>query len=86
MDLSHVADDIKILRALDERGGSTTGQVSVEVFPDPGDGGRQRMSAHVRRRLAELQRQGFVRHLDDQKPVCWCRTAAGTNAINSGNA
>lgn len=72
----------KILTVLDERGGAKTGLVAKRVprsalnTNDP-----RRHTTTVRWFLLGLFGRGLVAHLDDQKPVCWVRTAAGTAAI-----
>jgi hypothetical protein len=71
--------DRKILAALDERGGSLTGDVAAAARPWGRD--RRVESAWTRERLVDLKKRGLVAELDDQKPVCWLRTAAGTEAL-----
>ncbi len=72
----------ELLTVLSEDGGFTTGRVS-ELAKNIGycaSNNRQRSSA-VRAWLVELRQQGMVDNLDDQKPVCWKRTPAGTAAL-----
>lgn len=72
--------DRRILAALSESGGSLTGQISPDcrIFRMLN---RRMESAWVRNHLLDLERGGLVRRLDDQKPVCWTRTLAGTAAM-----
>ena len=67
------------LAALTEDAGFTTGQVAKRV-PNGHHNGHIH-SAWVRGDLLEMEKLGLVRRLDDQKPGCWCRTAAGTAAL-----
>lgn len=62
----------KILAVLDENGGFTTGQVSRKVSLRVGCNQRQH-SAAVRSWLLQLQADGLVREMDDQKPTCWVK-------------
>ncbi len=64
-----------LLAVLTEVGGFTSGAVAKSI-PMAGETGMT-----VRPDLIELSRRGLVRLLDDQKPVCWCRTVAGTAAV-----
>lgn len=76
--------DRKILAVLDERGAFTSGQVSSAAFP--GARSRRQTSGAVRSWLDDLKRRGLVAKADDQKPVCWIRTPAGTVALSeNGN-
>jgi hypothetical protein len=71
-----------VLGALDEQGGFTTGRIAKCLPRSFAGPTRNRIfSKSVRRTLLALQDRGYVRTLDDQKPVCWCRTPAGTAAI-----
>lgn len=73
--------DQKILAALDERGGTLTGDVARQASPW---GHPQRIeSAWVRNHLLALQARGLVTQLDGQKPACWLRTPAGTAALTA---
>lgn len=70
-----------LLAVLDETAGFTTGQISRHgKFGYCSDNNRQRSGA-VRAWLIGLRRQGLVDFLDDQKPVCWKLTPAGTTAL-----
>lgn len=71
----------EILEALNESGGFTTGQVArhVTMF---GSNARQHIGA-VRSWLMGLKKRGLVDFLDDQKPVCWIRTATGSATLLS---
>lgn len=68
-----------ILELLSEDGGFVTGHIARNV-PMFGSNGHQQ-SGTVRSWLIDLKKRGLVRFLDDQKPVCWVRTAAGTAAL-----
>jgi hypothetical protein len=73
----------ELLTVLSEDGGFTTGRVS-ELAKNIGycaSNNRQRSGA-VRAWLMELKQQGLVDFLDDQKPVCWKRTPAGSRALD----
>lgn len=72
--------EIAILEALGEGSGFLTKRVVEKMDYHFSGNGRQRSGA-VRSWLMALQKQGFVKYLDDQKPVCWERTAAGTEAL-----
>lgn len=69
--------DKQILAALDTQGGFTTGQVAKKVLPRFGHNARTHSGA-VRSCLEALERQGVVARLDEQKPMFWIKTAAGT--------
>ena len=71
---------IEILSALDEHSGLLTRSVAqhVSLFSD---NARMRSGA-VRSWLNIMKKRGWVEFLDDQKPVCWKRTAVGTAAFN----
>lgn len=62
--------DKKILAALDEAGGLSTGAIASGIRPLFGHSSRTH-SAFIRRRLLALQKQDLVRPMDDLKPVCW---------------
>jgi len=70
-----------ILAVLSEDGGFTTNRVAVMAR---GNANLRHKSQMVRRELLELKRLGLVRELDDQKPVAWCRTYAGTVSLAQG--
>lgn len=74
---------IKLLRALAEVGGVTTGRLSELAWGARfiGRKGKRIQSAWARGDLLRLEGMGFVRRMDDLKPVCWIRTVAGTAAI-----
>lgn len=67
--------DRRILTALDEIGGTLTGEINKKI--NGVCDGRT-----LRPKLLDLEKQGLIRRLDDDKPVCWCRTLAGTDALN----
>lgn len=63
------------LLVLDTRSGMTAGSIAAEI----GMGCRpQRLAAPLR----DMERWGWVTRLDDERPVAWMRTAAGTEALN----
>ncbi|BBA45405.1 TPA: hypothetical protein ACK3Q6_005539 [Burkholderia cepacia] len=64
--------DQKILVVLDTVGGYTTSDVGDRVWPEFGVN-RRTASAAVRSRLLDLEAKGFVKRLDDEKPVCWVK-------------
>ena len=74
------ANDRQLLAVLDERGGSTTKLVTEQagLYLDASPQAKWRWT---RRRLLSLKKAGLVGVLDDQKPVCWLRTSAGTDAL-----
>lgn len=71
-----------LLEVLDEGCGLMTGQVSRRAKFSYGGNARMRSGA-VRSWLNNLKAEGLVDLLDDQKPVCWKRTPAGTRALNN---
>ena len=71
-----------ILDVLDEVGGFTTGQVSLRAKISYGVNNRRSRSLAIRTWLIGLMKDGYVELLDDQKPDCWKRTAAGTAALS----
>lgn len=62
--------DKKVLAALDGPGALLTRDVAARVSPMFGLNQYQHSGA-VRSFLLQLEKQGLVRRLDDQKPVCW---------------
>lgn len=74
-------NEYALLQAIDAHGGYTTADVSSRCGIRYAQDNRRLRSAAMRSWLMALKRQGFVRYLDDQKPVCWVRTEAGTAAI-----
>lgn len=62
--------DKKVLAALDGPGALLTRDVAARVRPMAGLNQHQHSGA-VRSWLLQLEKQGLVRRLDDQKPVCW---------------
>lgn len=71
----------ELLAVLTEQGGFTTGRVSKAAkISYCSDNARARSGA-VRAALDNLKVMGLVDFLDDQKPVCWVRTPAGTAAL-----
>ncbi|MGK2829182.1 hypothetical protein ACSI5F_03635 [Ralstonia pseudosolanacearum] len=53
-----------------ENGAFTTGAIAQQVTFFYGSN-RHQHSAYIRRLLLDLERRGFVRRLDDEKPVVW---------------
>lgn len=71
--------DRGILIALDEDGGFSVKHLANRV-------GRwslnnRRNSGVLANYLRDLERRGLVAKLDDQRPIAWKRTAAGTEAL-----
>lgn len=64
--------DDQILDFLDTDGGFTTAQVAKQLTPMFGLNNHQHSGA-TRSWLMQLEKQGKVRRLDDQKPVCWVK-------------
>ena len=75
--------EIPILKALNENGGFTTGYIAAS-FPSPfAHRSKREHSSDVRSWLLHMMGKGWVRPMDDQKPVCWTRTTAGTRAMKA---
>lgn len=72
--------EVKILATLDEQGGFLTRRVAEKIEPMFGHNNRTHSGA-VRSWLLDLKNKGLVAYLDNQKPVCWRRTPAGTAAL-----
>ena len=68
----------KVLAVLDQHGAMLTRDVAAEVRPMFGHNSRTH-SAAVRCWLLSLEKQGLVRRLDNQKPVCWLRAATAND-------
>lgn len=71
-----------LLSALSESGGSTTGMARIDSGAWEGED-TKKAAQEVRLMLLDLEKVGYVTKLDDQKPVCWLRTNAGTLALNT---
>jgi hypothetical protein len=71
-----------ILASLDEDDGWTTGQIAKKSKAFERLGGRI-ASSWVRNDLLKMKAAGLVREMDDQKPVCWVRTKAGTEVLTA---
>lgn len=68
-----------ILAALDDRVGTLTGDVTrAVVSSEKVQSNARAESAIVRSILLDMEKMGWVDRLDNQKPVCWIRTPAGT--------
>ena len=69
----------EILECLSETGGFLTRRVAqnVRFFGI----NKHQHSGAVRAWLMNLKKRGLVDYLDDQKPVCWKRTQAGSKAL-----
>ena len=59
-----------LVAVLDTVGGYVTGDVASKVLPTR-DRNKRQHSMAVRAILLDLERHGWVRRLDDEKPVCW---------------
>lgn len=68
--------DMDVLCVLDGAGGFTTGDVAKRVSFRFGHNKRTH-SAAVRAILLGLERQGLVKRMDDQTPVCWVLSSKG---------
>ena len=71
----------QILGILDETGGFTTSEVARRL-PQFGSNKHQHSGA-VRSWLLQLYARGLVDYLDNQRPVCWKRTARGTEEVEA---
>lgn len=78
-------EEIRILDALHEDGGFTTGEVAKRTSILFGHSTRT-SSSYVRLLLLRLQKRGLVSTLDDQKSICWTRTASGTVELKKAYA
>lgn len=78
-------EEIRILDALHEDGGFTTGEVAKRTSISFGHSTRT-SSSYVRLLLLRLQKRGLVSTLDDQKPICWTRTSSGTVELKKAYA
>ena len=65
-----------ILELLDENSGFITKDLTSKA--------KISSSRETRRIVLVLKNAGLIKELDDQKPVAWCRTAAGTKALETG--
>jgi hypothetical protein len=65
-----------ILGFLDENSGFITRDLTSKA--------KISSSQETRRIVLILKSAGLIKELDDQKPVAWCRTAAGTKALETG--
>ncbi len=73
-------NDIEVLKNLEEDGGFTVTKISVRCAPDSWN--RRSTSGYLTALLRKMEDQGLVRRLDDLKPVAWCRTEKGTEALH----
>ena len=48
------------------------------IFVSPFNRTKRQHSGDVRSWLLDMEKRGLVKRMDDQKPVCWLRTKAGT--------
>ena len=69
---------VEILLILHENSGLITRRVAERAKPF---GNKRETSGAVRSWLNELRRAGYVEYFDDEKPVCWKRTVAGSEAL-----
>ena len=77
----------RILSALGEWWGSTTGDVASRVDPVEWSlSTGRKFSLGVGKNLKALRDRGLVAHLDNMRPVCWVRTRAGTEALKKEEA
>ena len=73
--------ELPILLALREIGGFTTGHIAA-TFKSPFGRTKRQHSSDVRSWLLAMRLDGLVCNPDNQKPVIWERTKAGTAAIH----
>lgn len=71
--------DFKILSALAEDGGFTA--LAISDRSGVGDGSGRMRSGAMRSWLTLLEARGLAARMDDQRPICWIRTPAGTAAL-----
>lgn len=71
--------DKELLKAISQSGGFLPGEAAFNAWRvvDRRAGAREATS-----RFRAMEKMGLVKMLDDQKPVCWMRTDAGTAAIS----
>jgi hypothetical protein len=70
----------EILLVLSEVGGFTTGQIARKVS---GGSNPRRDTQLVRQVLLRLESACLVKKMDDQKPVAWSRTEAGSSVARN---
>ena len=75
-----------ILECLSLNAGLTTARVSKAILKELSMFGvnMHQHSGATRSWLNELHKAGMVRHLDNEKPVCWCLTEDGAAALLRG--
>lgn len=73
-------DQVRLLCILSEDAGLVTRQVAVRAH---GNANLRSDSQVIRLKLLSLQRLGLAGTLDYQKPVCWTRTAKGTEELRN---
>jgi len=66
--------DKMILNVLNTEHGSASGQIAKKVAFNLSENPRVH-AAGIRSRLMELERKGFVKHLNNEKPVTWVKIA-----------
>ena len=70
--------DYRLLICLSEHGGWTAGEVARQM----GYTNVRSEAQIIRRDLIRMESLGLVGRLDDNKPVAWVRTKAGTEMVN----
>ncbi len=70
----------QILLVLDEVGGFDTSHIANKVG---GSSNRRKNSQLIRQLLLKLEEAGLVSKMDDEKPVCWLRTFAGSQVVRN---
>lgn len=65
----------QILDLLSNKGATLAGDVAEYIQPRFGTNNRQHAGA-VRKWLVSLEKQGLVRRLDNEKPVCWVKVSS----------
>ena len=73
--------DRALLGALGEKAGTLSGEAAVAAW---GFIDRREKAREAVKRLKTMERAGLVKRLDDLRPLCWLRTAAGTEATTGG--
>lgn len=73
--------DFDILSRLNEAGGFPTKHIARSLDSEAYEKNARLQSSAVGFLLRSLERRGLVAKLDDQKPICWVRTLAGSKAL-----
>lgn len=68
----------KLLQAIGTIGGTPSGEAACIAW---GFADRRAKTQEAVRVFRALEARGWVRKMDDQKPICWLRTDAGDEAL-----